>query len=128
MTLRIISLICYVVTITLLNVMILRQGKKIRELERALSEEHKQSDCNCNYAEVIQGIIEDNRRKEDIGGLKRRRMKPTKPTYSHTAQHFTGKKRGNTPPRKKKGVVKKKSIHKNKYQKYSNIKGVKETW
>ncbi len=34
--------------------------------------------------------------------------------------HFTGKKRPfQTPPRKKKGVVKVKKRHKNKYEKYS---------
>ncbi len=34
--------------------------------------------------------------------------------------HFTGKKRPfQTPPRKKKGVVKAKKQHKNKYEKYS---------
>lgn len=37
--------------------------------------------------------------------------------YSHNINHFTGKKRaGRTMPRKKKGVVKTKRVHKNKYE------------
>lgn len=38
----------------------------------------------------------------------------------HNFNHFTGKKRPfQTPKRKKKGVVKVKKKHKNKYEKYS---------
>ena len=35
----------------------------------------------------------------------------------HNFNHFTGKKKSfNTPKRKKKGVIKKKRVHKNKYE------------
>ncbi len=46
-------------------------------------------------------------------------MKPTKKTYSHNTQHFTGKKKKIRVRKKKSGVYKPPSVHKNKYKKFS---------
>ena len=47
-------------------------------------------------------------------------MRPTKKTYSHNTQHFTGKKKKIRVRKKKSGVYKPTSVHKNKYNKFSN--------
>ena len=46
-------------------------------------------------------------------------MKPTKKTYSHNTQHFTGTKKKIRVRKKKSGVYKPKAVHKNKYKKFS---------
>ena len=46
-------------------------------------------------------------------------MKPTKKTYSHNTQHFTGKKKKIRVRKKKSGICKPKAVHKNKYKKFS---------
>jgi hypothetical protein len=46
-------------------------------------------------------------------------LKPTKKTYSHNTQHFTGKKKKIRVRKKKSGVYKTKAVHKNKYKKFS---------
>ena len=46
-------------------------------------------------------------------------MKPTKKTYSHNYQHFTGTKKKIRTRKKKSGVAKPKTVHKNKYKKFS---------
>lgn len=46
-------------------------------------------------------------------------MKPTKKTYSHNTQHFTGKKKKIRVRKKKSGAYKPKAVHKNKYNKFS---------